>query len=348
MNNHNDPKRKNTSQPETSEINALEVERDDTCEELHVLIDWTNYFDPVVFEKLLPVPLTLVCKVGMNKLTDKVAIMSKFYNVRVDDFRGRTAFMMYLLKDAAPVYAIRKTTKGSRRVNVHLYDLKTSLRVVVGGCRIHATDNLQETKDNLRVLGLYPTHYNRRRFTSLIDVFAELDRHPRLQWLVMRNFEDMPRHTVIDDHLDVDLLVSDYYLVKRILDGDSATGQRYEDGHHRILNHVVIANKKVLFDFRSVGDNYYDTKLQQDMLHTRVRHPNGFYVPCPELHLHSLIYHAIIHKRKISSTYVDVFRHYGLQDAQINKETLRSKLDLFMKTAGYRYVKPEPSVGYFV
>ena len=67
----------------------------------------------------------------------------------------------------------------------------------------------------------------------------------------------------IDEHLDVDLLVSDYYLVKTILDGTSATNNRYEDGKNRILNYVTINKKKVLFDFRSVGDNYYDKKLQK-------------------------------------------------------------------------------------
>ena len=89
----------------------------------------------------------------------------------------------------------------------------------------------------------------------------ELNKYPKLEWVVMRNFEEMPNNITIDEHLDVDLLVNDYYMIKKILDGDSATNNRYEDGKNRILNYVNINNKNVLFDFRSTGDNYYDKKL---------------------------------------------------------------------------------------
>ena len=150
------------------------------------------------------------------------------------------------------------------------------------------------------------------------------------------------------DEKKIDLLVNDYYLVKTILDGTSATNNRYEDGKNRILNYVTINNKKVLFDFRSIGDNYYDKKLQQDMLDTRIKHPNDFYIPNNEIHLYSLIYHAIIHKPQISPTYVKIFKQYGLNESEINKKDLKIKLDTFMKNNGYTFCKPEPSVGYFL
>ena len=231
--------------------------------------------------------------------------------------------------------------------------MKKSLRKITGGYKIHATDNIQETKDNLKTLGIYDKYYNKKTFDTLQDVFHELNKHPKLKWVVMRNFEDMPDNITIDEHLDVDLLVSDYYLVKTILDGTSANAaganknNRYEDGKNRILNHVIINNKKVLFDFRSVGDNYYDKKLQQDMLNTRIKHPNGFYIPNKEMHLYSLIYHAIIHKPKISSTYLKVFKQYGLKDSEINKNNLKNLLDVWLQQKGYSYFKPEPSVGFF-
>lgn len=164
----------------------------------------------------------------------------------------------------------------------------------------------------------------------------------------MRNFEGMPDNITIDEHLDIDLLVNDYFLIKNILDGFSATNNRYDDGKNRILNYVIINNKKVLFDFRFVGDNYYDTKLQQDMLDTRIKHPNGFFIPNPEIHLYTLIYHAIIHKPKISPTYVKIFKEYGLEDSIINKKDLKSKLNDWFQKNGYSYCRPEPSVGYYL
>lgn len=178
-------------------------------------------------------------------------------------------------------------------------------------------------------------------------MYVELNKYNDLKWIVMRNFETMPNEINIDEHLDVDVLVNDYYLIKRILDGTSATNKTYEDGKGRILNYVIIDNKQVLFDFRHVGDNYYDKTLQQDMLKTRIKHPNGFYIPNNKYHLYSLIYHAVIHKKKISETYLNVFKKYKLKDDEINRKNLIKKLDIFMKNNGYKYVKPEPSVGYY-
>lgn len=318
----------------------------DNVSELHILIDWTCYFSEL--ENKIKKSLQLVEKIQMKKLKDKKEIISKFYNVHVDDFRGSTDFNVYIIKDVNPIYDYRETSKGYRKVNINLFDLKKSLRKVSGGCKIHATDNIQETKDNLKVLDLYNKYYIEKKFNSLLDVFYELNKYSQLKWVVMRNFEDMPDNITIDEHLDVDLLVSDYYLVKTILDGNSATKNRYEDGQNRILNYVTIAKKEVLFDFRSVGDNYYDKKLQQDMLDTRIKHQNGFYIPNKEMHLYSLIYHAIIHKSKISSTYLKVFKQYGLKDSEINKKNLKNKLDTWLQKEGYSYCKPEPSVGYFL
>jgi hypothetical protein len=320
--------------------------------ELHLLIDWTCYFSDV--ENRIASPLQIVKKIPMAKLEQKTEIISKFYDVPVDDFRGSTDFNVYLIKDTNPVYDYRETSKGNHKVNVHLFDLKKSLRQITGGYKIHATDNIQETKDNLKVLGIFNENYKEKKFDTLKDVFDELNRHPQLKWIVMRNFEGMPDNITIDEHLDVDLLVSDYYLVKTILDGISADccgankNNRYEDGKNRILNYVTINKNNVLFDFRYVGDNYYDKKFQEEMLNTRIKHPNGFYIPNKENHLYSLIYHAIIHKPNISPTYTKVFKEYGLKDSEINKTDLKNKLDKFMNENGYVYCKPEPSVGYFL
>eukprot|EP00941_MAST-03F_sp_MAST-3F-sp1_P002906 g2906.t1 len=333
---YRDKKRKVVSQRETPNI----------VSELHLLIDWTCFFSDL--EQKIMNPLQLLKKLRMKIMKNKKIIMSNFYNKPVDDFRGNTDFNLYLIKDTNPVYDYRETSKGNRKVNIHLFDLKKSLRKITGGYKIHATDNIQETKDNLKVLNLYKTYYNEKKFDTLQDVFHELNTHPKLKWIVMRNFEGMPNNITIDEHLDVDLLVNDYYLVKTILDGTSATNNRFEDGKNRILNYVNINNKNVLFDFRTIGDNYYDKKLQQDMLDRRIRHPNGFYIPNKEMHLYSLIYHAIIHKTKISQTYMKVFKQYGLKDLEIKKQNLKKKLDFWLQKNDYIYCKPEPSVGYYL
>ena len=100
-----------------------------------------------------------------------------------------------------------------------------------------------------------------------------------------------------------------------------------------------------MFDFRSIGDNYYDKKFQEEILDSRIKHPNEFYIPNKEMHLYSLIYHAIIHKKNISNSYIKVMKNYGIRD--FNKNNLKKKLDEFMKKKNYDYCKPELSVGFF-
>ena len=314
--------------------------------ELHVIIDWTNYFDSL--KPKLTNTLEIIGVEKMKKLANKTKVLSDFYKLPVNDFRGNTDFTIYIIKDHNPIYNLRKTSKGHRKVNIHIFDLKKQLRSIVGGYKIHGTDNIQETKENLKVLDLFDKYYKQKKFDTLDDVFKELNKCKDLKWIVMRNFEKMPNEINIDSHLDVDLLVNDYFLIKRILDGFNATNNTYEDGKNRILNYVIINNKKILFDFRFVGDNYYCKTFQEDMLNSRIKHENSFYIPNPEYHLYSLIYHAIIHKPKISNTYIKVFKQYGLTNENINRKDLRVMLEKFMQDKNYKYVKPEPSVGFFM
>ena len=315
-----------------------------TISELHLLIDWTCYLSE--FENKLTDSLQLITKIKMKKLKQKKKIISKFYNVSVDDFRGSTDFNIYIIKDSNPVYDYRKTSKGNRKVNVHLFDLKKSLRKITGGYKIHATDNIQETKDNLKTLGLYDKYYNKKKFNSLQDVFHELNKHPELKWVITHNFDDFV------DGDDIDFLTDDYFYFMRVLDTtEKPKGEKFNavsDGGKSVRNYIKVGKKDIPIDIRYLGDNFYDKKLEQDMLDTRIKHPNGFYIPNKEIHLYSLIYHAIIHKRKISSTYLKVFKQYGLKDSEINKNNLKNKLDTWLQKKGYSYCKPEPSVGYFL
>jgi len=312
--------------------------------ELHLLIDWTCYFSDV--ENRIVSPLQIVKKIPMAKLEQKTEIISKFYDVPVDDFRGSTDFNVYLIKDTNPVYDYRETSKGNHKVNVHLFDLKKSLRQITGGYKIHATDNIQETKDNLKVLGLFNENYKEKKFDTLKDVFDELNRHPQLKWIITHNFDNFV------DGDDIDFLTDDYFYFMRLLDAkEKPKGGKFNsisDGGKSVRNYINVGSKDIPIDIRHIGDNFYDKKFQEEMLNARIKHPNGFYIPNKENHLYSLIYHAIIHKPNISPTYTKVFKEYGLKDSEINKTDLKNKLDKFMNENGYAYCKPEPSVGYFL
>ena len=323
------------------------------CAEQHLFIDWPCHNDAAALrQRFEAAGLQVTTVLQRDALTSPRTAMARFYGLSPaqwspTDVRGTVPFRLFLLTDPAPRYVPRPTTKGARCVNANLFDVKAYLRRQSGAAAhpVHATDNIQETKDNLAALGLLESHYRCRTFDSLAHVFHTLNAVPKLQWLVLRNFEGMPAHALQDDHQDIDLLVSDFYAAKAALDADAARDKhRLEDGGYRVLQTVVVGGVPTLFNLRHVGDQYYDRAFQVDMLRQR-RPYQMLYVPSRDHHLFSLLYHGLVHKRELSLTYTRVFRQHGLP---LDRAWLRARLDTFMRARGYAYVRPEPSVGYFV
>lgn len=326
--------------------------------EQHFMVDWTlGYTEKKIRETIKKWPNLLIRKMVQHPLytdnKERVEVFSKFYSTKVDDFRGKTAFNMYFLYDRDPKYDFRPSSKGKRLVNTAMFDLKEALRDGLStGFLIHATDNIQETKENMVALGILQ-EYQHRQFDTLRRVFDVLNFFG-MGYVVLRNFERMPDDVRVDPgHLNVDLLVSNYYEAKRLLDSISPASvwkTSYENGKYRVVNSVMIDGTLVNFDIRSVGDNYFDRQWQLDVLKRRSK-LRGLYVPSKEDHLHSLIYHAIIQKPRISETYVEVFKELrsNWTDAQVrDKKFLAEKLHAFMEEHGYKMVKPNDiTVGYF-
>eukprot|EP00602_Paraphysomonas_sp_CaronLab_P004466 CAMPEP_0185033940 /NCGR_PEP_ID=MMETSP1103-20130426/23372_1 /TAXON_ID=36769 /ORGANISM="Paraphysomonas bandaiensis, Strain Caron Lab Isolate" /LENGTH=321 /DNA_ID=CAMNT_0027570391 /DNA_START=351 /DNA_END=1316 /DNA_ORIENTATION=+ len=289
-------------------------------------------------------------KLVFTALSSKELIMSIFYGVKLPegDPRGNVPFSMYLIHDPSPTYGYRITTGGPNIVNEHTYDLKMNLRSITP--YIHCTDNIEETKQNMKVLGVLDHFYRQRQFESLTHVFDTLNSVSSFSYLVMRNFEGYPDQIVIDEHLDVDILCSDYFLAKRILDGIAAcpSTEMYENRGSRILNYVEVNGSEVMFDLRYMGDNYYSLSLQRYMMARRVRRKN-FYVPDNDTFIHTLLYHALVHKPTISPTYEQKFKQLGIWPESGRIKELQDTLVTFMNNNGFFFVKPnDPTVGFFM
>jgi len=208
------------------------------------------------------------------------------------------------------------------------------------GTTVHATDNIQETRENMQVLNLtYPT---KPKFEMMEDVFHALNTDPNISYVVLRNFDSLPASVAIEEHFDLDLLVSDYFIAKRILDAESTTGNRYEDGKGRIQNRFRVGDTWVQTDLRYVGDDYYDKQWQQVILNTRELFNGLVYIPSKMHYKYSLLYHAIVQKPHISVTYKQKMRDFfGEHDLK----QLRQQLATWLDEQGYDCVRPkDPSV----
>ncbi len=290
-----------------------------------------------------------------------------------DFYRGQTAthgdkaeqpFLLYILLDEDPIYEVRtnKSRGTSSVVNVKTFDLKNRLR----GDRkqyLHSTCNLEETHDNLRALTFYENNIPfvfwekwRPQFSSMSEWFAVLNADPKLEYVILRNFDNYPIDHRVDEHGDIDILVNDYFRLKGLSGGkafkhllpetDKKFGPAVEDGGYKVANYVNFEGRDVIVDIRHLGDNYYDINWERDMLASRVKY-KGFYVLDQEDYFYSLLYHALAHKTKVSDTYFRKFLQLspklklGLSEESVkNVSLLWDILDVFMRRRGYTYVRP--------
>ena len=309
--------------------------------ETHLVVDWAKYYTEDFLEiACRRVGLEIIRVVAMSSIPDatRYATMSAFLrnaSLEASDPRGAVPFTIYILRDVNPAYEVRPMTKGGRRVNAKVFDLKHQLQNTGGVAQLmlHSTESIQETKDSLAALGLLE-QYAEKRFDDMTAALRALDTVPGFRYVLLRHSENV----------DVDLLVSDYFKAKTALDGSSADkpGERYDDGGHGVVNLVIIADSRVAFALHTAGDGYFDERWQGDVLAERVFNPSTASFLPSETHLAPLLLYDILVRQK---RHADVpkedaadwlRRQNGLDFASFDDAW--AALDAFMVRHDYRYV----------
>ena len=349
---------------------AFLIEPHQRGSELHTFVLWdTDERERVT--SAIEQHFTIVRAITYNPKTmcmlgrDRIDVLTRFYHGRISDHgeKGARPFVVYVVLDLDPVYAERTNafTGHTQIVNTRTFDLLQMLRKGRTSF-IHGSDNIQESYENLQTLTLYkeriPVCYWehwRPSFASFADLFTVLNATPDLSYVVLRNFERLPADTEYGKHNDLDILVNDYYLFKRITGALSYKHKRpkaharggpaVEYGGYKVAGKVSIGGREVSVDVRFVGDNYYPISWEKDILHSRVEH-NGFFIPNPEHHFYTLLYHACVHKRSISDTYrvqlTEMASQHGvLHDTVLTDAAAWKILDTFMNKKSYQYVRPD-------
>ena len=73
---------------------------------------------------------------------------------------GNDKFLLVVLKDKHPVYKYRRTTSGSKVVNINMFDTKELFRHWCSGDKVHGSNNIFETTHDLTMLlGLNTSDY---------------------------------------------------------------------------------------------------------------------------------------------------------------------------------------------
>lgn len=137
-----------------------------------------------------------------------------------------------------------------------------------------------------------------KNWHTIIEIFDALN-SGKCNYLVMRNYECFNQGEVfVNNHNDIDLLCDDIKLVKKILN----TRKRFL---FPTVNsyYILYNNQKVYVDIRFVGDGYYDTTWQKDMLKNKIKVEPNIFVMDNENYFYSLIYHALFQKDNLSEEY---------------------------------------------
>jgi predicted Ser/Thr protein kinase len=309
---------------------------------------------------------------------DANSVLKKFYSRRdaVHGDKGRTPFILFLVLDKEPRYGIRlNVSRGTREmVNVNVFDMKAKLR---GGrtAFLHGSSSVQECYDNLEALSIYvqdvPKSYWlhwRPSFASVTDFFEQLNTIAGLDYVVLRNFDDLVDGRA-DQGSDIDILANDFYLFKRstgaigykhkmptdslfkrarTLTGPTRDyyrpGPAHEYGGYKVAGLVNIAGQEITVDIRFVGDGYYCEEWERKILAGRVKLGN-IWVPDTENLFYSLLYHALVHKPRLSNRYRRMLGEMAPtvgMDGQIAESDgqLWACLDQFMLVNRYTYDRP--------
>ena len=349
--------------------------------EFHLFIVWENarYKEKEIIDDLRKIKKLNIVEAyeilwNQNNIASNY---SRFYGEKLEDMShkikeyGTGRFLLIIVRDENPCYSLMETSKGYKNVNVNLFTLKTKYRSWTGGgSKIHATNTPEETRHDLVLLlgrsyedyiktapeywdDSYKQHHHDltgcNGWTSLQELFYVLnDTH---DYVVLRNDEQLPDIFKTELHGDIDILVRDENTAAGILNA-----KKVIQDPNRVQYANFINNEKVLWDIRSIGDDYYCRKWEENIINTRIKNNNHIYVPDAKNFFYSLVYHAILHKETIADDYYEKagmkFKEASLDaiDQDGSRNVFGFYFDLlkkFMLEHNYPYTRPKDYSVYF-
>jgi len=330
--------------------------------ELHLVVLWSNARakeDEILEDVAARFSVVKSCVVDWP--APAVECFRMFYGVKLDsaedkaESAGAGPFRLVVVRDDSPEYAVRETSRGLESVNVELFECKRRYREWTGGGHsVHTTNSEAETRHDLMLLTghtleewkaspeIRPDPFPAvRGWRSLREVLAFLNETVR--YVVLRNWEGLPDGFDPSLHGDIDLLVQD--------DEDCATllrARKKYDEPERVHYVLPVGGRDVYFDFRHVGDGYYDESWEREILSNRRFDASGFYVPSAEDAFYSLVYHVMYQKPSVAADYPGKCRALSAAvgtDGDFDRYLL--KLEDFLSAKRYSVIRPADRSVYF-
>lgn len=249
--------------------------------------------------------------------------LRRFYGYALPDPKKKTllcgtgSFLLIIIEDKNPKFVTESNFYGVLTKNENIAKYKMKYREMVGTeFSIHGSISVKETNHDVTLLlhktllelqNVLPKKWDGTIRKMDLDLFGydgwdNLEQFFRMlngtiRYVVLRNFDDLTEKFSSEEHNDIDILTDgDIQLPYVCMTSNSV----YSKGK---MPRIIINQNVIPIDWKRSGDNFYDKRWYEDVLNGRVLHKNGFYVPNPFDHLHTLFYHMIFHKEKISKEY---------------------------------------------
>ena len=349
--------------------------------ELHLFIIWNKgrYKQDEILKDIQST-LTIVDAVEINWTESKVENnYSRFYGLKLKEKGskirecGTGPFLLITVFDENPHYEYVETSRGHERVNTNIFTLKQKYRQWTGGGhKIHSTNSIAEINHDLTlIIGENAADYMKRRkgawnkeissisqdlvgadnWSSLKEIFYVLNN--TVNYFVMRNHEILPEKFSSDEHGDIDIQVTNFEDTLLIMNAE-----RVSKDPNRVRCSTQIKDEIALWDVQYISDNYYCHEWQTYLMGNRVLNEKSIYVLNDTDYFYTLIYHAVVHKKKISSDYYSKLRALiKTADIDIHQSEFDKTNDDFdvyikylmnyMDTKGYTFTKPDDNYVYF-
>lgn len=272
---------------------------------------------------------------------------------------GRDEFLCIIVEDKKPEYYYRQSMSGNiELVNTRAIDVKRDFRELCDGNYLHSSTSPEEFFEQAFLL------FGENLLQEILDLkHAELTLHQDLvgangwsdfselfnalkytsKYLVMRNFEFLPFDFYNNDK-DIDILCKN---ALDFISGANAEVLSLTAGGAKLI--IEVEKQKIPIDLRFVGDGYYDTKWETDMLDQRVKTLQNIYKPRIDHYFFALLYHAIFQKPEIKPVYHERFKDMA-KELQFdffdvskvnNKKYIAELFKGFLTAQNYLYTRPK-------
>ena len=209
---------------------------------------------------------------------DRIFWVDQFYNKKISKNTNKLGsnIYVYVVKSINPIFKLNKMifSDENRIVDHKMFTFKKNIRKKKLSV-IHISDNFEESKRNAIFLSKsiadFPAYYffkTQNIFDSKNFFFKKLNTHKKLKYVVLRNQRSK--------NDDIDILVNNYFLFKRISDCHSYknknlnlisnSGDPIEESGIKVSNYIKVGDKIIKLDVRFVGDEYFDINWKKKNL----------------------------------------------------------------------------------